>query len=83
MPIDLNEHLKRKNANNNNSNNGGNGDKKPPKNPLKMNFNPNFNMPSNKTIIGIISIIVVLLILDVFPDAQEYRSMRKISQRCN
>lgn len=62
MPIDLNEHLKRKNANNNNSNNGGNGDKKPPKNPLKMNFNPNFNMPSNKTIIGIISIIVVLLI---------------------
>lgn len=62
MPIDLNEHLKRKNANNNNSNNGGNGDKKPPKNPLKMNFNPNFNMPGNKTIIGIISIIVVLLI---------------------
>lgn len=63
MPIDLNEHLKRKNANNNNSNNsGGNGGKKPPKNPLKMNFNPNFNMPNNKTMIGIIAVVVILFI---------------------
>ncbi len=63
MPIDLNEHLKRKNANNNNSNNsGGNGGKKPPKNPLKMNFNPNFNMPNNKTMIGIITVVVILFI---------------------
>lgn len=63
MPIDLNEHLKRKNANNNNSNNsGGNGGKKPPKNPLKMNFNTNFNMPNNKTMIGIIAVVVILFI---------------------
>lgn len=62
MPIDLNEHLKRKNANNNSNNNDNNGDKRPPKNPLKMNFNSNFNMPSNKTIIGIIAIIVIVFI---------------------
>lgn len=64
MPIDLNEHLKRKNGNknDNDSNNGGRNDKQPPKNPLKMNFNPNFNMPGKGTIIGIISVVVIVFI---------------------
>lgn len=66
MPIDLNEHLKRKNSNRN-DNNGDNNrdDKKPPKNHLKMNFNPNFNMPGNKTITGIIIVVVIVFILIV------------------
>lgn len=58
MPIDLNEHLKRKNSNNNNNN----GDNKPPKNPRKINFNPNFNMPGNKTIVGIFTAIIIVFI---------------------
>ncbi|RDU53781.1 prohibitin family protein [Helicobacter sp. MIT 01-3238] len=61
MPIDLNEHLKRKNANNgsnqNNENpqNRGNGsnndrnnqDNDKNKSPFPPNFNPNFNLPPN------------------------------------
>lgn len=64
MPIDLNEHLKRKNGNknDNDSNNSGRNGKQPPKNPLKMNFNPNFNMPGKGTIIGIISVVVIVFI---------------------
>ncbi|MBR7117861.1 MAG: prohibitin family protein [Helicobacteraceae bacterium] len=64
MPIDLNEHLKRKNANkgDNDSNNGGGGNRKQPKNPLNINFNPNFNKPSNKTIIGIICAVILVFV---------------------
>ncbi|RAX54398.1 hypothetical protein CCY99_03330 [Helicobacter sp. 16-1353] len=63
MPIDLNEHLKRKNRNNDKNNDDrGDGDKKPPNNPLK-NFNtPNFNMPNNKTITGIIIAVIIVFI---------------------
>ena len=61
MPIDLNEHLKRKNANKRDDNSNNN-DNKPPKNPLKMNFNPNFNKPSGKTIIGIVCVVILVFI---------------------
>lgn len=60
MPIDLNEHLKRKNANNgsnqnnenpqnggNNSNNRNNQDNDKNRSPFPPNFNPNFNIPPN------------------------------------
>lgn len=65
MPIDLNEHLKKKNANRNSSDNNNNNDKNPLKNPLKGNFNPNFNMPGNKTIIGIIIAVIIIFIFIV------------------
>lgn len=65
MPIDLNEHLRRKNAkpNDNGDKNGG-GDKKgdSPKNPFKP---PTINMPdmpNSKTLISIVAVIVVVFI---------------------
>ena len=71
MPIDLNEHLKRKNANNNKPNNGGGGDKNnggdkdSPNNPFKP---PKINMPempNGKTLTGIIVAVVIVFILIV------------------
>ena len=68
MPIDLNEHLKRKNANNNKPNNGSGGDKnnggdKDSPNPFKP---PKINMPempNGKTLTGIIVAVVIVFIL--------------------
>lgn len=65
MPIDLNEHLKRKNANkpqNDNNNNNGN---EPPKKPRINLPQPNFSAPSNKTIISIVIIVIIVFILIV------------------
>lgn len=61
MPIDLNEHLKRKNANNQNKNDNTNANEpKKPKDSKKFDFSP--NMPSNKTITSIIIIVVIVFI---------------------
>lgn len=64
MPIDLNEHLKRKNKNNG----GENPNPNPPKK-NKINFNtPNINMPSNKTLFSLaIAGFVVLLFIVAKP----------------
>ncbi|MGX3010420.1 SPFH domain-containing protein [Helicobacter sp. 23-1044] len=68
MPIDLNEHLKRKNANNNKPNNNGGGDNKDDDNkksggnsfkPPKINMP---DMPNGKTLTGIIVAVVLVFI---------------------
>lgn len=63
MPIDLNEHLKRKNANRSDSNNN-----EPPKNrPPKPNLPnlPNFNMPSGKALTSIIALVIIIFLFIV------------------
>lgn len=57
MPIDLSEHLKKKNADNNNQRRNEN-----PKNNNKGNFTPNINMPNGK-ILGILGTIIVVVFL--------------------
>lgn len=56
MPIDLNEHLKKKNANRDSNNNDN-----PKRPPLKPNMN--FSAPSGKTLGGIIIVVIIVFIL--------------------
>lgn len=60
MPIDLSEHLKKKNADNNNQRRND-----PPRNSSRGNFTPNINMPNGRVLsaIGIIIAIVFLLVI--------------------
>lgn len=63
MPIDLNEHLRRKNQNNNNNKNDNIPPKKPPKKP-KGGFDFNIvNMPNGKTFISIVVVILIVFVL--------------------
>ncbi|MDE6886034.1 MAG: prohibitin family protein [Helicobacteraceae bacterium] len=63
MPIDLNEHLRRKNQNNNDNKNDNIPPKKPPRKPKGgFDFN-NVNMPNGKTFISIVVVILIVLVL--------------------
>lgn len=60
MPIDLSEHLKKKNAGNNNQRRND-----PPRNNNRGNFTPNINMPNGRvlSIAGVVIAIVFLLVV--------------------